>query len=113
MVFGGLFVLGAIALLVASLPPLTLLWCALGITGVGCAIGLPTGFMYHVVLRRELSRAGQLKPGWFWRPIQQHVHLEESALDQVRPWLVSGGVSFLLIMLGLALLIVTMVTHFR
>jgi hypothetical protein len=31
----------------------------------------------------------------------------------VRPWLWSGGASFLLIMLGLALMTLTLVTHFR
>ncbi|HEX6245067.1 MAG TPA: hypothetical protein VFZ61_29300 [Polyangiales bacterium] len=112
-VVAGVTVLGTLAFLVASLPPLTLMWSAAAVVGVGCLIGIPTGIAYHLVLRRELLRLGPLPAGWIWHPTQLHAQLDAKGIDRVRPWLWSGGASFLLIMLGLALLTLTLVTHFR
>jgi hypothetical protein len=62
-VVAGVTVLGTLAFLVASLPPLTLLWGAAAVVGAGCLIGIPTGIAYHVVLRQELLRLGPLPAG--------------------------------------------------
>jgi hypothetical protein len=113
LVIGGVTVLGTLAFLVASLPPLTLMWGSVAVIGLGCVIGIPTGVAYHIVLHRELARIDRLTPGWVWRPIQQHVHLDEGALSRVRPWFWSGGISFLVICLGFSLLTLTLATHFR
>lgn len=112
-VVAGVSVLGTLAFLVASLPPLTLLWSAAGVIGVGCAVGIPAGVAYHVVLRRELLRLGPLPQGWLWSPTKFHERLDVAGMGRVRPWLWSGGMSFLVIMVGLALLTLTLVTHFR
>jgi hypothetical protein len=112
-VLAGVTVLGTLAFLVASVPPLTLLWSAAAVVAVGCVVGVPTGIAYHVVLRRELLRLGPLPQGWIWRPTQHHAQLDAAGIDRVRPWLWSGGASFLLIMLGLSLMTLTLVTHFR
>jgi hypothetical protein len=95
------------------LPPLTLLWSSAAVIGLGCVVGFPAGLTYHLILRRELLRLGQLHKGWLWRPIQHHVYLDAPGMSRVRPWLWSGGMSFLLIMLGVALLTLTLMTHFR
>jgi hypothetical protein len=113
VVLGGVTVLGTLAFLVASLAPLTLLWSAAVVIGVGCLVGFPAGLGYHLILRRELLRLGQLHKGWVWRPTQHHVYLDAPGITRVRPWLWSGGTGFLLIMLGVTLLILTLVTHFR
>jgi hypothetical protein len=113
VVLAGVVLLGTLAFLVASLAPLTLVWMSAAVVGVGCLIGLPTGIGYHVVLRRELLRLGPLPPGWLWSPTKHHEQLDSAGMNRVRPWLWSGGVSFLVIMLGLALMTLTMVTHFR
>jgi hypothetical protein len=109
----GVAVLGGLALMVASLTPLVLLWCAGGVIGLGMLLGLPGGLMYHVVLRRELLRLSALTPGWIWRPTSFHGALDEPGLARVQPWFFMGGSGFLLIVSGGALLIVTVVTHFR
>lgn len=113
LVVGGVTVLGTLAFLVASLPPLTLMWSSAAVIGLGCVIGIPAGVAYHVVLHRELTRIDRVSPGWLWHPVRQHVHLDEAAMSRVRPWLWSGGMSFLVICLGFALLTLTLATHFR
>ena len=112
-VVAGVVLLGTLAFLVASLAPLTLVWLAAAVVGVGCLIGVPTGIAYHLVLRRELLRLGPLPPGWLWSPTKHHDRLDSAGIRRVRPWLWSGGASFLVIMLGLALMTLTLVTHFR
>jgi hypothetical protein len=112
-VVAGVALLGTLAFLVASLPPMSLLWSAATVIGIGCAVGIPTGVGYHVVLRRELMRVGPLPQGWLWSPTKHHDQLDPAGMSRVRPWLWSGGMSFLVIMLGLALMTLTVVTHFR
>jgi hypothetical protein len=109
----GVSLLGGLAWLVAALAPLTLLWCSGIVIGLGIALGLPGGVVYHVLLRRELLRLAALGPGWIWRPTAFHGALDEPGLARVRPWFLVGGSGFGLIVLGTALLVVTMVTHFR
>jgi hypothetical protein len=113
VVLAGVSLLGGLAFLVASLAPLTLLWCAGSVIAMGIALGLPGGFWYHVVLRRELLRLSALAPGWVWRPTSFHERLDEPGLMRIRPWFFLGGFGFLLIVTGGALLMVTVVTHFR
>ena len=113
MVVLGVSLLGALALMVASLTPMTLLWCAGAVMGLGIALGVPGGLIYHVLLRRELLRLEALVPGWIWRPTAFHRELDASGADRIRPWFFLGGIGFLLIVLGGALLMVTLVTHFR
>lgn len=113
VVVGGVALLGGLAFMVASLSPLTLLWCAGAVMGLGMLLGVPGGIIYHVVLRRELVRQSALVAGWIWRPTSFHDALDDAGLMRVRPWFFLGGFGFLLIMLGGALLMVTVVTHFR
>jgi hypothetical protein len=105
--------LGGLAWLVATLTPMVLLWCA-GITmALGLLLGAPGGLGYHVVLRRELLRLSLLTPGWIWRPTSFHGSLDDLGMVRVRPWFLAGAFGFLLIMMGGALLLVTVLTHFR
>lgn len=113
VVVGAVTLLGGLAWLVAALTPLTLLWCAGIVIGLGVAIGVPGGIVYHVLLRRELVRLAALVPGWIWRPTAFHGALDEAGIARIRPWFFLGGSGFLLIVSGTALLVVTMVTHFR
>jgi hypothetical protein len=107
-----LALLGGMALAVAALPAFALLWAAAAITGLGCAIGIPGGVAYHLALRRELLRVGELPRGWLWRPTRQHDLLDDEANGRIRPWFLLGGLGFMLIMLGASLATVTLVTHF-
>lgn len=112
-VVGSVLLLGGMAALVASLPPLALVWTSVAVTALGCLLGIPGGVVYHVVLRRELLKRGALHREWIWRPIQQHAHLDDAALARIRPWFASGALGFALIMIGLALMTLTLLTHFR
>jgi hypothetical protein len=113
VVIAGVSLLGAIAWMVAALSPITLLWCAGGVIGFGFLLGVPGGVVYHLVLHRELKRLSALEPGWIWRPTSFHGALDEPGVARIRPWFLAGAFGFLLIMVGGALLVVTMVTHFR
>jgi len=113
VVLVGVGVLGGAALLVATLPPLTLLYGAAGLSGLGCLLGFPFGALYHLVLRRELLRQGPLPRGWIWHPTRLHGQLAPEGLARVRPWFVLGALGFLLVMLGAGLATVTLATHFR
>jgi hypothetical protein len=109
----GVSLLGGLAWMVAVLTPLTLLWCSGIVIGLGIALGIPGGVVYHVLLRRELLRLTALAPGWIWRPTSFHGALDEPGIARIRPWFLVGGSGFGLIVLGTSLLVVTMVTHFR
>jgi hypothetical protein len=113
VVVAGVALLGGLAFMVASLTPLTLLWCAGGVMALGIVLGVPGGIVYHVLLRRELMRLSALVAGWIWRPTAFHDALDEPGIARIRPWFLLGGFGFLLIMLGGALLVVTLLTHFR
>lgn len=108
----GLALLGGLALAVAALPAYSLLWAAVAIASLGCAIGIPGGVAYHLALRRELLRQGDLPSGWLWHPTRLHDRLDDEANDRIRPWFLLGGLGFMLIMSGAALATVTLVTHF-
>lgn len=110
---GLLLVIGGGALLVAWLPPLTLLWTAAAISGLGCLIGFPCGFIWHLALRREVLNAGKPLPrGWLWYPMRLQAELNEDARRRVWRWGVLGALGFVLIMAGAALATLALVTHF-
>ena len=109
----GLGLLGGAALLVATLPPLTLLWLAGGLSALGCLVGVPCGALYHVVLRRELLLAGPLPTGWIWHPTRHHVLLAPAGRARIWPWFMLGALGFLLVMVGAGLATLTLATHFR
>lgn len=109
----GLGLLGGTALLVASLPPLSLLYGAAGLSLFGCLLGFPFGAAYHLVLRRELLRLGPLPAGWIWHPTRHHAQLDDASRARIRPLFSLGALGFLLIMLGAGLATVTLATHSR
>jgi hypothetical protein len=111
LVLGGVIALGGMALLALSVPPLTLAYVCLGMLAAGFMLGLPAGFYYHLLLRRELLRVGELPRGWYVRPFQHHERLDDEALARLRPWWSLGGFGFLLIVISLALATVVLVTQ--
>ena len=84
-------------------------WESLFIVGIvmiaaGIAVGVPTGFVYHVQLYRALRSRNRLARGWVWRPFQHHQHLDRRDKRRVMPWAIVGGVGFFIIVIGQALL---------
>jgi hypothetical protein len=111
IVLGGVLALAGMALLALSVPPLTLAYVCVGMLAAGFMIGLPAGFYYHLLLRRELLKLGALPRNWYVRPFEHHELLEDDALARLRPWWSVGGFGFLLIVLALALATVVLVTQ--
>lgn len=75
----------------------------------GAAFGVPTGFVYHVLLRRVLRARGALERGWFWRPLQFNRLLDPRERRRVMPWCYAGAAGFLGIVCGQACLVVAIV----
>jgi len=90
--------------IVAALVPWTALF-ALGVwsTVAGLALGVPTGFWYHVALARSLSPA---PPRWWLRPVALHARLDAAGRRRVMPWFYAGAVGFVITVFGLVLVAV-------
>jgi hypothetical protein len=108
----GLFgALAALALLYMLVPPLTLAWVALVVTATGVVVGIPTGVVYHLVLRRELLRLGELPARWWVRPHAHHERLDEHGQKRVMPWFLTSGAGFVLILVGSAFALLAAVAY--
>ena len=71
---------------------------------LGLAVGVPTGFYYHVLLYRFLKPRGQLPSTWWINPSGLHRALQAEELVQIRRWFVAGACGFMASVLGCALL---------
>ena len=71
-------------------------WLVLG----GLAFGVPTGFLYHLALRRSLLRSGALPARWWLRPTQLHDHIAGADRGLVLTFCYAGAVGFLVTVLG-------------
>ena len=61
---------------------------------VGLAEGIPTGFWYHVVLRRILAARGPLPSRWWIHPTRHHAGLTSEEHRRIRIWFVLGGIGY-------------------
>lgn len=104
-------VLGLAAVgLVGSLVPADALLTAGGVlTGIGLAIGVPTGFWYHVALYRVLRPRGPLPPRWWLHPVPLHGELRETERASVLRWFLVGGLGFGVVVLGCLLVVLGLV----
>lgn len=73
--------------------------------GAGMALGVPMGFLYHVALRRALKARDVLPARWWWSPIRLNASLTEDERRWVLPWMWAGGVGFVFVTLGLAVVV--------
>jgi len=100
--FGLLVSFGALAVAFAVAPATLLVagfWCAVA----GLGFGVPTGFWYHVALRRSLLAVNELPDGWYWRPIELHDRIPETDRLWVLGWCYAGALGFLVTVVGCAL----------
>src|ERR1700756_3410606 len=67
---------------------------------VGLAEGLPTGFWYHVVLRRILVERGALPRRWWIHPTRHHEHRSPESPRAIRLWSVLGGIGYAIAVAG-------------
>jgi hypothetical protein len=73
------------------------------------ALGIPLEIVYFVALAIALTRAGQRPRGWYWRSFQHHHLLTRLQKFLVLPWFVLGALSFLSIVLGIAIAVLGMI----
>jgi hypothetical protein len=78
----------------------SLFYWGLLLVAAGMIVGVPTGFVYHVLLYRTLRRRDRLEKGWIWKPFKLHVHLERGDKLRVMPWAYMGALGFFAIVLG-------------
>lgn len=82
----------------------TLYYGGIWVTLAGFVIGVPTGFVYHVLLFRVLQPRGELPQGWFWKPLQFNARLRREERAGVMLWCYVGAFGFVIICLGLLLM---------
>ena len=69
----------------------------------GFVAGLPTGFYYHVLLRRYASRRTALPGFWWVFPTRQHGHLLGEERQKVMLFFRAGAFGFFLILCGIGM----------
>jgi hypothetical protein len=67
---------------------------------VGLAEGIPTGFWYHVALRRILIQRGTLPPKWWIHPTRHHGQLTQDEHRRIRLWFALGGIGYAIAVTG-------------
>jgi hypothetical protein len=100
LVLAALASLGLVVLLATLLTPPVMILLALGALLLGLAVGVPTGFWYHVVLYRIVSRKVQVPRTWWLSPSGLHVHLTDAEQRRIKPWYRLGGIGFVLSLVG-------------
>src|SRR5437879_8835857 len=106
--------IGLLGYLITIITPQLFLSIGLFMLAAGLAEGIPTGFWYHVVLRRILIERGNLPrshppaPGaprrppsrWWIHPTRFHAQLTPEEYRRIRPWFVLGGVGYAIALAG-------------
>ena len=71
-------------------------WLVVG----GLAFGVPTGFLYHVALRRSLLRKGPLPARWWLQPTRLNHKVPDADRRLVLGFCYAGAAGFLVTVLG-------------
>lgn len=72
----------------------------LWVVAAGFAFGIPTGFWYHLELRRVLLRRGALPARWWLFPTRLHAAIPEEAWWRVMGWGYAGALGWLVTFAG-------------
>lgn len=94
-----LALLGATGI-VLVVPPETLVVTGFWVAAGGLAFGVPTGLVYHLMLRRALLHAGCLPARWWWQPTALHPSIPSSERWHVLAWCGAGATGFAVSLLG-------------
>ena len=79
----------------------------------GLALGVPTGFYYHLLLRQKLKKLGPLPKGWWVFPIKHHAVLAEEDLGSFQPWFKLGAIGFFISIGGCAMVVLGLLSYVR
>jgi hypothetical protein len=77
-----------------------ILVAGLWLVAVGLALGIPTGFWYHVELRRVLLTSGALPARWWLHPTRLHGAIPRERWWRVMAWCYAGALGWLLSFAG-------------
>jgi hypothetical protein len=72
----------------------------LWLVAAGFAFGIPTGFWYHVELRRALLANGALPPRWWLHPTRLHRGIPAERWWRVMGWCCAGALGWLVSFAG-------------
>ena len=100
LVLAALASVGLVVLLAMLLTPPVMIMLALGALLLGLVVGVPTGFWYHLVLYRIVSRKVPVPRAWWLSPSKLHVHLTDAEQRRISPWYRLGGIGFVLSVVG-------------
>jgi hypothetical protein len=100
LVIAALVSVGLVVLISTLLTPPVMIMLALGTLVVGLVVGVPTGFWYHVMLYRIVSRKVRVPRTWWLSPSALHVHLTDAEERRIKPWYRLGGIGFVLSVVG-------------
>jgi hypothetical protein len=111
LVLIGIATAGVTLLLSSVLTSALLTAVGLGVLLLGLALGLPTGFWYHVVLYRVVSAKAPVPRAWWLAPARLHRHLTVGEERRIAPWYRVGGAGFLLAVAGGLTAIASLLAH--
>ena len=95
-----------VMLLIASgIAVIWLPWQLLLISGfvgivLGLVLGIPTGFYYHVLLRRALSKNPPVPQQWWLHPTRFHEELKREETRRLFVYFYLGAAGFFMILAG-------------
>lgn len=73
------------------------------------ALGVPLELVYFALLALCLRYNGSPPRGWYWRSFDHHHRLGTGQRWLVLPWFYIGALSFLAIVLGIAITVLAMI----
>jgi hypothetical protein len=77
-----------------------ILIAGLWLVALGLALGVPTGFWYHVELRRVLVAGGALPARWWLHPTRLHGAIPPAHWWRVMGWCYAGALGWLVSFAG-------------
>lgn len=107
------WVLGALVVMVLlgiarAVPFLDLIALGQSVMHYGAGVGVPLEIVYFSALR--VCLADQRPVGWYWRPFAHHHLLQPRQRWLVLPFYVLGALSFAVATLGIAIVVLAVVT---
>jgi len=105
LVLGLLALLGVAGFLLPLLPWLALIQLGAAAIGLGLALGVPTGLVYHIKLARLLAARRELPPRWWLAPTRLHGRLRGGERRAVLAWFYLGGAGFVITLAGCGLVV--------
>lgn len=100
LVLGAVVAVGLFVLLASVLTAPAMIMLAIGVLLLGLAVGVPTGFWYHVLLYRIVSARVAVPRRWWLSPSALHVHLTDAERRRIWLWYRLGGIGFVLSVVG-------------